>query len=318
MGLFGVEGTWHGVIAAPMTPFTSNLASVNHVRYAEQVDFLIRTGVPALAPALHIGESPSLTDAERVALVSATLETAEGRVPVIANVSSSSTLEAVRLAELAQEAGAAAVIVASPYYWRPTGSALVAHLTTIANSVDLQVIPYLYPGDLSIDSFADLLDSVSGVAAVKSGDFDLQVLTEMCRVASSIRSDFSVLAGVEYPLAMASVGGAGSFSALGVVAPRLVSELSAAVVRGDIAAALPLQHKASELWLLLRANYPARVKAAAAIMGRDLGPTRPPVCALDSDQVATLAGRLEQIGLVESEPHGWLVPTIGDGSHSGE
>jgi 4-hydroxy-tetrahydrodipicolinate synthase len=307
MGLFDSCGMWRGILCAPLTPFSSDLTSVDDSSYGAQIEFLVKLGVPALAPGLHAGESPSLTAGERDRLHRLTVEAADGRVPVVAHATSSSTLQAIEHAEAAAAAGAAAVVVASPYYWKPTDAALIDHFAAIANAVDTQLIPYVYPGDLSLSSFGALLESVPSAAGIKSGDFDLQYLTELCRIVADRRPDFSVFAGTEYALPMSVIGGAGSFSALGLVAPRLIAALSTAVDEGNHAAALPLQHRASQLWHLLKAGYPAKIKAAAAIMGRDLGPTRPPVRALTLPEIAELETRLTEIGLTDTEGFGWSV-----------
>lgn len=308
MGLFDTSGMWKGVVCAPLTPFTADLESVDEVTFVQQIDFLIQQGLPALAPGLHAGESPSLTVAERDRLVKLTVEVAADRVPVVAHVSASSTRQSVEHARTAAAAGAAAVVAASPYYWRPTDGALISHFAAIADAVDVPAIPYVYPGDLSLDSFAALLDALPSAGGIKSGDFDLQYLTELCRIVADRRPDFSVFAGVEYALPMAAIGGAGCFSALGLVAPRLVAALSAAVDAGDVAAALPLQRQMSRLWHLLRGGYPGRVKAACAIMGRDLGAARQPVPTPATADVNALERELTALGLTESEGFGWSDP----------
>ncbi|BCI54773.1 4-hydroxy-tetrahydrodipicolinate synthase [Mycolicibacterium litorale] len=305
MGLFDAPGMWKGVLCAPLTPFTSDLAFVDDDRFAQQIDFLIGQGVPALSPGLHAGESPSLSAGERDLLMRLTVEVADGRVPVVAHVSSSATRQSVEHAQTAAAAGAAAVVSASPYYWQPTDGALIDHFAAIAEAVDVPLIPYVYPGDLTLDSFAALLDALPTAGGIKSGDFDLQYLTELCRIVADRRPDFSVFAGVEYALPMAVLGGAGCFSALGLVAPRLVAALSAAVEAGDVVAALPLQRKMSALWHLLRPGYPGRVKAACTILGRDLGPVRPPVSAPDAAEVNAVERELTALGLTETEGFGW-------------
>lgn len=305
MGLFDSRGMWRGILCAPLTPFSSDLTSVDESSFGAQIEFLVKLGVPALAPGLHAGESPSMSSTERDRLLRLTVEAAGGRAPVVAHVTSSSTLQAIEHAKAAAAAGAAAVVAASPYYWKPADAALVDHFAAIADAVDIQLIPYVYPGDLSLEHFAVLLESVPSAAGIKSGDFDLQYLTELCRIVADRRPDFSVFAGTEYALPMAAIGGAGSFSALGLVAPRLIAALSTAVDEGNHAAALPLQHRASQLWHLLKAGYPARIKAAAAIMGRDLGPTRAPVRPLTPTEIAELETQLAELGLTESEGFGW-------------
>jgi dihydrodipicolinate synthase/N-acetylneuraminate lyase len=298
-----------GVIGAPVTPFTS--ANTVDLDTTERLcDFLVTNGVHALALPLHTGESLNLTAAERRSLVECAVGAAGGRVPVYAHVSLPGTDQVIELAQHAEKAGAAAVIVVTPYHWRPPRAALLAHFTAVARSVSIDVLAYNFPGRLGVGVDAGLLAELIGrcgnFAGVKDASYDMQSFTEACARTSALRPGFAMLTGVEYLLTSMPVGGTGCFSPAAAIAPGLVMSLFQACRDGDIGRARPLQYRASALWHLLReTGYPASVKAAMAIFGRPAGGVRLPLLDLDPAVTERLSQGLAELGLLDSEPHGW-------------
>jgi dihydrodipicolinate synthase/N-acetylneuraminate lyase len=298
-----------GVIGAPVTPFTS--ANTVDLDTTERIcDFLVGQGVHGLALPLHTGESLNLTGAERKSLVECAVSAAGGRVPVFAHVSLPGTDQVIELAQHAEKAGAAAVIVVTPYHWRPPRAALLAHFTAVAQAVSVDVLAYNFPSRLGVGLDAGLLAELIGrcanFAGVKDASYDMQSFTEACARTSALRPGFAMLTGVEYLLTSMPVGGTGCFSPSAAIAPGLVMSLYQACFDGDIARARPLQHRASALWHLLReTGYPASVKAAMAIFGRPGGGVRLPLLPLDPAAVERLSQGLAELGLLDREPHGW-------------
>jgi 4-hydroxy-tetrahydrodipicolinate synthase len=298
-----------GVIGAPVTPFTS--ANTVDLDTTERIcDFLVARGVHGLALPLHTGESLNLTGAERKSLVECAVSAAGRRVPVFAHVSLPGTDQVIELARHAEKAGAAAVIVVTPYHWRPPRAALLAHFTAVAQAVSVDVLAYNFPSRLGVGLDAGLLAELIGrcanFAGVKDASYDMQSFTEACARTSALRPGFAMLTGVEYLLTSMPVGGTGCFSPSAAIAPGLVMSLYQACFDGDIARARPLQHRASALWHLLReTGYPASVKAAMAIFGRPAGGVRLPLLPLDPAAVERLSQGLAELGLLDREPHGW-------------
>ena len=298
-----------GVIGAPVTTFTS--PNTVDLDTTERIcDFLVAHGVNGLALPLHTGESLNLTGAERKSLVERAVSAAGGRVPVFAHVSLPGTDQVIELAQHAEKAGAAAVIVVTPYHWRPPRAALLAHFTAVAQAVSVDVLAYNFPSRLGVGVDADLLAELIGrcgnFAGVKDASYDMQSFTEACARTSALRPGFAMLTGVEYLLTSMPVGGTGCFSPSAAIAPGLVMSLYQACRDGDIARARPLQYRASALWHLLReTGYPAAVKAAMAIFGRPAGGVRLPLLPLDPAAVERLSQGLAELGLLDSEPHGW-------------
>lgn len=298
-----------GVIAAPVTPLTAG-NEVDLGTLERLCDFLIAQGTDALALPMHTGESLNLSMAERKSLIETAVSAAGGRVPVLAHVSLPGTDQVIDLAQHAEKAGAAAVVVVTPYHWRPPRQALLAHFTAVARAVSVQVLAYNFPGRLGVGLDAGLLAELIGAcgnfAGVKDASYDMQSFTEACARTSALRPGFAMLTGIEYLLTSMPVGGAGCFSPSAAIAPGLVRSLYAACRDGDLAAARPLQYRASALWHLLReTGYPASVKAAMAIFGRPAGGVRLPLLDLDAAAGRRLRDGLAGIGLLASEPHGW-------------
>lgn len=298
-----------GVIAAPVTPLTpANLVDLDTL--ARICDFLVGQGVHGVALPMHTGESLNLSMAERKDLVETAVSAVGGRVPVFAHVSLPGTDQVIELAQHAEKAGAAAVIVVTPYHWRPPRAALLAHFTAVARAVSVDVLAYNFPGRLGVGLdaglLAELIDACGNFAGVKDASYDMQSFTEACARTSALRPGFAMLTGIEYLLTSMPVGGAGCFSPSAAIAPGLVRSLYEACRDGDVAAARPLQYRASALWHLLReTGYPASVKAAMAIFGRPVGGVRLPLLDLDAAATERLRHGLADLGLLDTEPHGW-------------
>jgi 4-hydroxy-tetrahydrodipicolinate synthase len=266
--------------------------------------------VHALALPLHTGESLNLTAVERRSLVECAVSAAGGRVPVYAHVSLPGTDQVIELAQHAEKAGAAAVIVVTPYHWRPPRAALLAHFTAVARAISIDVVAYNFPGRLGVVVDADLLAELIGrcgnFAGVKDASYDMQSFTQACARTSALRPGFAMLTGVEYLLTSMPVGGTGCFSPAAAIAPGLVMSLYEACRADDTGRARPLQYRASALWHLLReTGYPASVKAAMAIFGRPAGGVRLPLLDLDPAAAERLSQGLAELGLLDTEPHGW-------------
>jgi 4-hydroxy-tetrahydrodipicolinate synthase len=298
-----------GVIGAPVTPFTP-AGAVDPATLERICEFLITRGVHGLALPLHTGESLNLSMSERRRLVETAVSAAGGRVPVLAHVSLPGTDQVIELAQHAEKAGAAAVIVVAPYHWRPPRAALLAHYTAVARAVAIDVLAYNFPSRLGVgldaDLLADLISQCANFAGVKDASYDMQSFTEACARTSALRPGFAMLTGIEYLLTSMPVGGAGCFSPSAAIAPGLVRSLYEACRDDDLARARPLQYRASALWHLLReTGYPASVKAAMAMFGRPAGGVRLPLLDLDRAQTDRLQRGLTDLGLLDREPHGW-------------
>lgn len=297
-----------GIMGAPVTAFKPD-GSVDYATFERQINFLIDAGIPFIAHPMHIGESPNLTVQERKDLVSCLVKAAGGRVPVFANVSMHGTDNMLDMARHAESAGVTGMVVLSPYHWEPEPEAHLDHFFTLGNSVDIKMIAYNNPRRVQVgithDMLGEMIEKLPNLIALKDASFDMNFFTGACRVASSVRSNFSVFTGIEWLLTSIPVGGSGSFSNCAEVAPKLILSLFDACMKGDYETARPLQYKVGILLKLLQTNYPATVKYAMELLGRPVGGTRKPVLPLKEELMAHTRETLESLGIMDSEPRGW-------------
>ncbi len=296
------------MVATPVTAFTSD-NRLDLVTAARWVDFQVLHGAHAVALPMHTGESLNLSLEERQQLAATAVTAAAGRIPVFVHASMPGTDQVVALARHAESVGASAVVVVTPYHWQPSQRALAEHFETVARSVSIDLLADNFQSRLGVtvttELLVELIERLENFAGVKDARYNMQSFTEACRLTSAARPGFKMFTGVEFLLPSMVVGGAGCFSPCSAVAPRLVADLYEACRDGELRRAADLQHKMSALWHLLRPGYPASVKTAVRLLGRDSGGVRLPLLDLEPDQVARLRDGLEALGVFASEPIGW-------------
>jgi 4-hydroxy-tetrahydrodipicolinate synthase len=299
---------FRGLVGTPVTPFAAD-NRIDEATLQRLVDFLVRSGVDALALPMHIGESLNLSSEERRLVARLAVEAVAGRVPVLVNASLPGTDEVIALSRHAEQIGAQGVVVITPYHWRPSPEGLIEHFATVAGAVGISLVAYNYPARLGVtvtaEILAEMLERRPNIVGLKDAGLDMEYFTEICRVSSGLRPGFGVFSGVEYILPAMAVGAAGSFSACGAVAPRLVKALYDACASGDFAIARPLQYRLSHLYTIISVGYPGTIKAAMEIMGRPCGAPRRPIEALAPEAMRRLEGQLESLSILSDEPHGW-------------
>src|SRR5882672_12429174 len=133
-----------GLVHTPVTPFTAERA-IDYDRYGKLIEFHIANDADVLALPMHAGESVSLPDGERRALLEFAIKCVNGRKPIIAHVSETGTNIAVALARHAEDAGASAIIATTPYYWTPPPAMVLEHFIRIGSAVALPFFVYNAP-----------------------------------------------------------------------------------------------------------------------------------------------------------------------------
>jgi len=274
------------------------------------VDFHVRTGATAISWPHHKSESLNLTIAERKAFAEVAVKVVAGRVPVSIHVSALAVEDSMELARHAQTIGADAVIAITPYFWNPSSEALYDYFVRVGTSIDLPLIAYNSPSYLSgIEITGELtkrmIERLPNFIGMKEASFNSEKFLEISRVALALRPDFSMIAGVEFLLPSVPLGGAGSYSSAGAICPNLCTQLYDACVAGNWPRARELQYALAQLWDLFRDQYPSSLKGGMVIMGRPVGPTRPPLPTATKERQAHIREQLEELGILQTEPHGW-------------
>src|SRR5713226_3613449 len=217
-----------GLVHTPVTPFTRERA-VDFDRYANLIEFHIGHGADALALPMHAGESVSLPDGERRALLAYAIKSVNGRKPVIAHGSETGTGIAAALARHAQEIGAMAIVATTPYYWTPPPAMVLEHFAQIGAAVEIPFFLYNAPEEMqgakvNAELCLKLIARLPNFAGVVDLSLDWQFMIELMTDAPRLRPGFRLLAGAELMVSAAAIGATGMFAPLAGIAPRLVRE----------------------------------------------------------------------------------------------
>jgi 4-hydroxy-tetrahydrodipicolinate synthase len=254
--------------------------SVDEESFRSFVDWQVREGSHGLVPVGTTGESPTLSHAEHRRVVEICIEAAAGRVPVIAGAGSNSTREAVELAQHAEQAGADAVLVVTPYYNKPSQEGLYEHFRAVAQAIGIPLIIYNIPPrsvvDMSVETMARLFEDCENIVGVKDATANLARVS-LQRMAMG--PDFIQLSGEDATaLGFIAHGGHGCISVTANVAPKLCAEFQEACLAGDFGTGLAYQDRLMPLHraLFLEPN-PAPVKYALSLLGHMADDVRSPI-----------------------------------------
>lgn len=298
-----------GVMQSPVTPLKEDF-SPDLATFEKLLNFHVRTGATAISWPHHKGESLNLTIAERKAFAEVAVKVVAGRIPVSIHVSALAVEDSMELARHAQEIGADAIIAITPYFWNPSIEGIYDYFVRLGTSIDLPLIAYNSPSYLSGLEFTGeltrrLIERLPNFIGMKEASFNSEKFLEISRVALALRPDFAMIAGVEFLAPSVPLGGAGSYSSAGAICPNLCIQLYDACVAGESARARELQFKLARLWDLFRDQYPSSLKGGMVVMGRPVGPTRPPLPTATKERQAYIGAQLEELGIAQTEPHGW-------------
>jgi 4-hydroxy-tetrahydrodipicolinate synthase len=231
-----------GSFPALVTPLKNGAVDVATLRAL--VEWHIGEGSHGLVPVGTTGESPTLTHEEHEMVVSEVVRAAAGRVPVIAGAGSNNTLESIRFMQHAQEVGASAALVVTPYYNKPTQRGLIAHFTALHDCCELPIVIYNIPGRSVVDMLPETMGELARlprIIGVKDATGDLARVSDQ-RITCG--KDFVQISGEDATAhGFNAQGGVGVISVTGNVAPRLVAEVQNATLAGDYATALEIQDR---------------------------------------------------------------------------
>jgi 4-hydroxy-tetrahydrodipicolinate synthase len=290
--------SFRGSITALVTPFRNG--SLDESSFRELIEWQIAEGTGGLVPVGTTGESPTLSHKEHKQVVEWCIDQSRGRVPVIAGSGSNSTNEAIELARHAEEAGADAVLVVTPYYNKPTQEGLYQHFKAINDAIGIPIIIYNIPArsviDMSVDTMKRLFE-LKNIAGVKDATANVVRVSQQ---RAAMGPDFNQLSG-EDPSALGFMahGGHGCISVTSNVAPRLCAEFQRACLRGDYADALRLQDKLMPLHtnLFIETN-PAPAKYALSVLGKCAETVRLPMVLLSEKSKAAVHAAMVHAGLI--------------------
>ncbi|MDP3983610.1 MAG: 4-hydroxy-tetrahydrodipicolinate synthase [Acidimicrobiia bacterium] len=285
------------VLTAMITPFTEE-GRLDYDRAWNLARYLTEHGSDGLVVTGTTGESPTLTNDEKVALYRTVVEAVANReTMVLAGTGTYDTAESVYLTQRAQEVGCNGILAVTPYYSRPSQEGLVAHFQAMADASDLPVLLYNIPGRtarrIEIETLKRLADHPR-IVAVKDAVMDIDFTSQTCQEVPQL----AVYSGQDsMTLPMMAVGAIGVVSVISHLAGDVVRQLVAAAAAGDLPRARQLHHQLLPLAFacFLEPN-PAPVKAAMNALWEPVGSPRLPLVAASE---STLAAVKEALGVVQ-------------------
>ena len=284
-----------GACTALVTPFLNG--KVNYPMVEQLLKRQLEAGIRAIVICGTTGESPTLSDKEKLELFRRAKEYVGSRCKIIAGTGSNSTEHALLLSQAAEHMGADALLVVTPYYNKATPEGLVAHYSAIASSVHIPVILYNVPSRTGVDiplSVYQRLSSVPNIIGTKEASTDI---SKIAKIRASCPSDFHVWSGNDdQAVAVMSLGGQGVISVLSNVMPVETQAMAEAALAGDFDTAAALQLRMLPLIELLFCEVnPIPVKAAMKLLGYDCGSCRLPLTPMGAENLERLRKALSQL-----------------------
>ncbi|MHC1636460.1 MAG: 4-hydroxy-tetrahydrodipicolinate synthase [Candidatus Methanospirareceae archaeon] len=287
-----------GVYPAIITPFTKD-DEIDKEGLRRIVEYTEEGGVAGIVPCGTTGESATLSHEEHKRVIDIVVECA--RVPVIAGTGSNSTREALELTKYAEDAGADACLLITPYYNKPNTRGLKEHFKKIASSVDIPIVLYNVPSRTGLNMAAEVVAELAkeeNIRGIKEASGNIKQIAKIIELTAGL--NFAVISGDDFmTVPIMSLGGKGVISVAANVVPREVCEMVEAMLKKDYDKAMELHYKLFPLFeaLFLETN-PIPVKKAMEMIGLPAGHLRPPLGEMSKDNEEKLRKVLEDLGLL--------------------
>jgi 4-hydroxy-tetrahydrodipicolinate synthase len=288
-----------GSLVALVTPMLAD-GTIDEERLGRLVDWHAEQGTDGIVAVGTTGESATLDEEEHCRVIRCTVESAAGRLPVVAGTGANATTEAISLTRCAQRVGADACLLVTPYYNKPTQEGLYLHHKAVAEAVDIPQILYNVPGRTACDMLPDTvgrLAEVPNIVGVKEATGDLQ---RVRRIRELTGPDFALYSGDDATAReFLLLGGDGVVSVTANVAPAAFHRMCVAAIEGDRAAAEREDEPLRDLHhgLFVEAN-PIPVKWALAEMGLIEAGIRLPLTWLSAGAHAEVRAAMRRAGLL--------------------
>ncbi|WP_323007381.1 4-hydroxy-tetrahydrodipicolinate synthase [Pseudorhodobacter sp.] len=287
-----------GSMPALVTPFKNGQVDFDALK--KLVEWHIAEGSHGLVPVGTTGESPTLSHAEHGQVIEEVVKAAAGRLPVIAGAGSNNTTEGIRLIQHAENVGADAALVVTPYYNKPTQAGLIAHFTALHECCNLPIIIYNIPGrsvvDMSPATMGELA-KLPRIIGVKDATGDLARVPKQ-RITCG--KDFLQISGEDATaLGYNAHGGVGCISVTANIAPRLCAQFQEATLAGDYKLALEIQDRLMPLHeaIFIEPGL-VGVKYGLSVLGHCSDEVRLPLVGLTEGAKAKMDAAMRFAGLI--------------------
>lgn len=283
-----------GTATALITPFTES--GVDFESLNKLLDQQVAGGVDALVILGTTGEPATMSLEEKKSVIEFTVKKLKGKLPIIVGTGANSTKAAIEMSVLAEKMGSDALLVVTPYYNKSTQKGLVAHYTAIADAVSLPIICYNVPGRTGVNllpaTFAEIAEH-KNIAAIKEASGNMEQIEEAIRLSRGKADVYSGDDGITIPVM--AMGGIGVISVASNVAPKFTSDMTSAMLAGDLKKAAEMQLKMLPFVKALFSEVnPIPVKKAAELKGLCNGILRLPLTEMSAENTEKLARLLPE------------------------
>lgn len=288
-----------GAGVAIVTPMFED-GSVNYDKLKEILEEQIASETDAIIICGTTGESATMSEKEHSEVIKFAVDTVAKRIPVIAGTGSNCTQTAIELSKQAEEDGADALLLVTPYYNKATQNGLIAHYKAIAENVSLPIILYNVPSrtgcNILPETAAYLGKNVENIVAIKEASGNISQVAKLKALAGDSLDIYS--GNDDQVIPLLSLGGIGVISVLSNVAPKFTHDMVMKYLEGDHETALNMQLEALPLIdaLFCEVN-PIPVKAAMNLMGKEVGPLRAPLTVMEDAHQQKLAQVMKDFGI---------------------
>ena len=289
---------FEGCGTAIVTPFTED--GINFEEFRKLIEFQIKNEVDAIIVCGTTGEAATMTEEEKKATIKFAIDTISKRTKVIAGTGSNNTKAAIQMSKFAEEAGADAVLVVTPYYNKTTQQGLIMHYEEIAKAIDIPIIMYNVPSRTGVNILPETckeLSKIENIVAIKEASGNIG---QIAKIASLCREDLVIYSGNDDQIIpILSLGGKGVISVLSNVMPKYTHEMIKKYSEGKTQEATKMQLDVIELVdaLFIQVN-PIPVKYALNLMGYDVGRLRLPLIELSSKNKEMMKNVMKKYKLI--------------------
>ncbi|CQR47563.1 4-hydroxy-tetrahydrodipicolinate synthase [Paraliobacillus sp. PM-2] len=282
------------LITAMVTPF-DHKGNIDYEKTKQLINYLLMNGTEGIVITGTTGESPTLTQEEKVGFIRFVVQYVNKRIPVIAGTGSNNTQASITLTRQAETIGVDGVMVVTPYYNKPSQEGMYQHFKTIAASTTLPVMLYNIPGrsvvNLSVDTIIRL-SQITNITAIKEASGDLDRMTT---IISETDDHFELYSGDDsLTLPVLSIGGKGVVSVSSHIIGNEMQQMINYHINGEQQQASRLHQQLLPIMkALFMAPNPTAVKEALCMMGIDVGSVRLPLIPLSTEERSELTETLQ-------------------------
>lgn len=270
------------IITAMTTPFDRE-GNIDFPATKELIEHLIENGTDAIVVAGTTGESPTLSQEEKIALFQFAVQEVNGRISVIAGTGTNNTRESIELTREAEKCGVDGLMLVAPYYNRPSQEGLYEHFKAIAAATSLPIMLYNVPGRTSCNIEIETvirLSKIDNIVSIKEASADLSAMAEIIRQTDD---DFLLYSGDDsLTLPVLAIGGVGVVSVSAHIVGNEMKQMVRAFKEGNVTEAEQLNEQLIEIFnALFIAPNPTPIKAALNMKGIHVGDVRLPLVPLN-------------------------------------